>query len=146
MALCCRYEHEVLAQDECRLCYPGVVETIRTLAGQIPVCIVSNCQAGYIELFIEKTGLGDCITDTECFGNNGKSKGENIRLVAERNGFAHPAYVGDIQGDCDASREAGVSFILAAYGFGTAEDPDWKIDTFSQLLPLIREEAAGTER
>ena len=31
-------------------------------------------------------------------------------------------YVGDIQGDYDASMDAGVKFIHAAYGFGTIED------------------------
>lgn len=31
-------------------------------------------------------------------------------------------YVGDIQGDYDSSKKAGVKFIHAAYGFGTIDD------------------------
>ena len=54
MDVCCRYEHEALQNDPCHICYPGVVETIRKLSGQVKVFIVSNCQSGYIELFLKK--------------------------------------------------------------------------------------------
>ena len=40
-------------------------------------------------------------------------KGENIRKVAERNHLTKAVYVGDIQGDYDASMQAGVEFIHA---------------------------------
>ncbi len=40
-------------------------------------------------------------------------------------------YVGDIQGDYDASMDAGVKFIHAAYGFGTIEDKVPEIHTNS---------------
>lgn len=123
--------------EACPICYPKVSQTIRELAGKLPVFIVSNCQAGYIEMFLEKTGLADCITDFECFGNNGKSKGENIRLVAERNGLKTPVYVGDTQGDCDASAEAGVAFVYAKYGFGTVEHADAVIGEFAELREII---------
>ena len=55
---CCRYEHEALAASEEDITYPQVIEVIRTLAERYPLFIVSNCQSGYIELFLEKTGLG----------------------------------------------------------------------------------------
>ena len=71
MDVCCRYEHEALQDDPCHICYPGVVETIQKLSGQVKVFIVSNCQSGYIELFLKKTGLAPYVTDTECFGDNG---------------------------------------------------------------------------
>lgn len=137
MALCCRYEQEALEQNECKICYPGVIETIRELSRKLPVFIVSNCHAGYIELFLEKTGLGSCVTDIECFGNNGKVKSENIRLVAERNHLKHPVYVGDTQGDCDASSEAGVPFIHAEYGFGHVNQSETAIQEFPQLLTML---------
>ncbi|MCC8107272.1 MAG: HAD hydrolase-like protein [Clostridiales bacterium] len=124
-------------EEACPICYPKVTQTIRELAGKLPVFIVSNCQAGYIEMFLEKTGLSDCITDFECFGNNGKSKGENIRLVSERNGLKTPIYVGDTQGDCDASTEAGVAFVYAKYGFGTVDHADAVIGEFAELREII---------
>ncbi len=138
MDICCRYERQALVEDECRICYPGVQETVRELSEIVPVFIVSNCQAGYIELFLEKTGLGPYVTDTECYGNTGKNKDENIRLLVGRNGLKHPVYVGDTQGDCDASQKAGVPFVYAAYGFGEADHKDAVIGSFGELPGLVQ--------
>lgn len=137
MEICCKYEHQALEEDPCEICYPKVKETIRELAKTIPVFIVSNCQSGYIELFLEKTGLTDVVKDIECFGNTGKCKGDNIRLLAERNGLEAPVYVGDTQGDCEASKEAGVPFIFAAYGFGNADQKAGEIAQFEDLCSLL---------
>lgn len=137
MDICCEYEHKALAEDPCNICYPKVKETIRELAKQVPVFIVSNCQSGYIELFLEKTGLNDVVRDIECFGNTGRCKGDNIRLLIERNGLQAPIYVGDTQGDCDASQEAGIPFVFAAYGFGSADRMDDRIEAFDELLKFV---------
>lgn len=139
MKACCVYEHEALVTDECRICYPGVPETIRALSKRVKVLIVSNCQSGYIELFLEKTGLGPYVTDIECFGNTGRPKDENIRLAVERNHLKAPVYVGDTQGDCEASEKAGVPFICAQYGFGDPERMAAGIGQFSELLTLIED-------
>lgn len=139
MELCCEYEHRVLCEDECAICYPGVIEGIRRLSKKVPVFIVSNCQSGYIELFLEKTGLSPYVTDTECYGNTGRGKGENISLVIQRNQLKNPVYVGDTQGDCDASDEAGVPFIFASYGFGDPDHMAERITRFEELDALIEE-------
>jgi len=119
---CCVEEQLALEQNEEDITYPGVVETIRVLAEKVPLFIVSNCQAGYIELVIKKLGISDYISDFECFGNNGLTKDKNIKLVMERNGLKAPVYVGDTQGDLEACKLAGVPFIWAEYGFGKVED------------------------
>ena len=119
---CCLEEQLALEQNEEDITYPGVVETIRALAEKVPLFIVSNCQAGYIELVIKKLGISDYISDFECFGNNGLTKDKNIKLVVERNGLKTPVYVGDTQGDLEACKLAGVPFIWAEYGFGKVED------------------------
>lgn len=133
---CCEYEHQALEEDECRICYPGVIDTIKALSEKMPVCIVSNCQSGYIELFLKKTGLAPCVKDFECYGNTGRNKADNIRLLVERNQFGSPVYVGDTQGDLEASREAGVPFIFASYGFGQPTEYDGKISSFEELKEL----------
>ena len=46
------------------------------------------------------------------------------------------AYIGDTQGDYEATLEAGVPFLWAAYGFGTPAGYDARIDQFSDLLNL----------
>ena len=87
---------------------------------------------------MRKTGLGAYITDKECYGDTGKNKDENIRLVVERNHLKHPVYVGDTQGDCDAAASAGVPFVFASYGFGQADHADAVIHSFDELLELTQ--------
>ncbi len=132
---CCIEEQEALEDNQENITYSGVVETIRELSAKVPLFIVSNCQAGYIELVIKKLGLEDYITDFECFGNNGLPKDKNIRLVVERNALEAPVYVGDTQGDLDACKLAGVPFIWAEYGFGKVCEKDiaGKVKRFSEL-------------
>ncbi len=134
---CCLYEHQALEEDECQICYPDVVQTIQELAVKVPIFIVSNCQSGYIELFLQKTGLTPFVKDMECFGNTGKDKGTNIRLVMERNQLQSPVYVGDTQGDCNAAEQAGIPFIHVTYGFGTTGTSDREIDRFAELKEFI---------
>ena len=134
---CGEKEHQYLSASTQNLLYPGVADTIQKLSRSYPLFIVSNCQSGYIELFLEKTGLSDCITAFECPGGTGLGKGPNIRLVMERNHLKAPVYVGDIEGDHIAASEAGIPFCHAAYGFGSAENPDYVIQEFSELLTLF---------
>ena len=139
MEKCCIYEQKALLDNTKNITYEGVIETLKKLSSIIPIFIVSNCQSGYIELVIEKNKITPLIKDFECFGNTGKSKAENIKLIASRNGLKTPVYVGDTQGDYEACKEAGVPFIWAAYGFGKPEDNNYyaKIDSFTQLESLL---------
>ncbi len=139
MEKCCIYEQKALLENTKNITYEGVIETLKKLSSIIPIFIVSNCQSGYIELVIEKNKITPLIKDFECFGNTGKSKAENIKLIASRNGLKAPVYVGDTQGDYEACKEAGVPFIWAAYGFGKPEDNNYyaKIDSFTQLESLL---------
>lgn len=118
MELCCKYEHKDLEIDPCDVLYPEVKATIQELSKTRSVFIVSNCQAGYIELFLEKTGLSDYVTDIECYGNTGRQKDENIRILMERNKIEEAVYVGDTVGDFEAAKKAGIPFVFAEYGFG----------------------------
>ena len=106
---------------------------IEELKEKYPLYIVSNCQSGYIEAFLDHYGFGKYFEDIECYGNNLRQKGDNIRLLADRNGLTEAVYVGDIQGDYDASCHAGVGFIHAAYGFGTIAADVPEIHTFEEL-------------
>ena len=133
---CCAKEHEFLNARP-GIIFEGVVETIKELAKKYPVCIVSNCEAGYIELVCEKLGITDCITDSECPGYSGLGKGDNIKLVMERNNFKDIVYVGDTQGDYQATRIAGVPFVFCKYGFGKPDGYEYSIEKFSDLLKLF---------
>lgn len=133
---CCEAEHHALEKTPGKI-FEGVVETIKKLSEKYKICIVSNCQAGYIELTMKALGIEKYITDIECPGYTGLTKGENCKLVLERNGFKSAVYVGDTQGDCDASSFVGIPFVYCAYGFGKPNRYDYKIEKFSELLDLF---------
>ena len=134
LSYCVTQEQLAVRETALDIMYPSVKETIQELSLQVDFFIVSNCQRGYIELMLEKTGLAPYIRDTECFGNTGKGKSENLMLLASRNSLTHPVYVGDTQGDSDACRQAHIPFIWASYGFGkTVSMYIEKIDRFCDL-------------
>lgn len=133
---CCESEHLALEKKPGQI-FEGVVETIKQLSEKYKVCIVSNCQAGYIELTMKALNIEKYITDFECPGYTNLPKGENCKLVMERNGFQSAVYVGDTQGDCDASAFAGIPFVFCEYGFGNVDRYDYKIQKFSELLELF---------
>ncbi|MDZ7729640.1 MAG: HAD family hydrolase [Dehalococcoidia bacterium] len=121
------------------LLYEGVAEGLAQLAVRYTLAIVSNCQAGYIENFVHQGSHGSLFADYECWGNTGKTKAENLALVLERNGLGRALFVGDAEGDESAARACGIPFVYAAYGFGTANDPDACINDFGELLDLLAE-------
>ncbi len=133
---CGEYENEYLLKHGGVL-YPDLEKTLKLLSRKYSLYIVSNCQSGYIEAFLEHYGFGKYFEDIECYGNNLKGKGENIALLAKRNGLERAWYVGDIQGDYDATMEAGLEFIHAAYGFGKIAQKTPKLRKFSELPELM---------
>lgn len=134
--VCGREENEYLRMHGA-IVYPKVEETFQRLKEKYHLYIVSNCQSGYIEAFLEYYGYGRYIEDIECYGNNGLVKGDNIRKVVERNYLTKAVYVGDIQGDYDASMQAGVEFIHAGYGFGTVDANVPEITAFEELPKVV---------
>ena len=137
MERCMAREEAFLRGDPCRVGYPGVKETLTALSGRHRLFIVSNSQKGYPELVVEKLGLQGLFTDHLCFGDTGKSKGETIRRLMEKNGISDAVYIGDTQGDLEASVYAGIPFVFCRFGFGSPERYDAAISGFSQLTTLF---------
>ncbi|MDO4479214.1 MAG: HAD family hydrolase [Lachnospiraceae bacterium] len=123
--------------DHCRTPYEGVPELFRTLAKTHKLYIVSNCQAGYIELFLANTGLTDCVTDHLCPGDTGLLKADSIRLIMERNHLEEAIYIGDTMGDYEAVCAVGIPFVHAAYGFGEVPEAIHRINRPLELLALL---------
>ena len=106
------------------------------------VYIVSNCQAGYIEGFLEYYHLEDLVDDIECYGNTLRGKADNLKLLIERNHLDEYLYLGDTQGDFNACRKAGVPFLFAAYGFGRVDDDSVpRIQKLDDLPEYLQERA-----
>lgn len=136
MARCMRRENQHMHEDPCDIGYPGIRETVEKLAEKYRLFIVSNSERGYPELCMEKLGLTPYIEGHLCYGDTGTSKGKTIRTLIEKHNIGSCVYVGDTQGDYEATLEAGVPFIWATYGFGTPEGYTAKIGSFEELLNL----------
>ncbi len=117
--------------------YDGVEEVLKILREKYNLMIVSNCQAGYIPAFLEGHKLGSYFCDFEEANRIGKSKADNIRLVMERNKIKHAVYIGDTEGDETASKQAGIPFIFASYGFGQVVNPDEIIKNFREIPACV---------
>lgn len=133
---CCAKENDYLAEHG-GILYPRLEETLLKLKKSYQLFVVSNCQPGYIESFIKAHKLEKCFDDIECWGNNLLPKGENNKLIMERNKVTRAVYVGDTAGDEESARVAGIPFIFAKYGFGEAKAPDYILDAFSNLPELM---------
>ena len=136
MERCMETENKYLQDNPCQIGYPGITETIAELSKHYRLFIVSNSQCGYPELCMEKLGLTPYMEGHMCFGDTGTSKGKTIRTLMEKHSIGSCAYVGDTQGDYEATVEAGIPFIWCSYGFGTPEAYAEKVDRFEDLLTL----------
>ena len=136
MERCMDTENRYLFENECKIGYPGVKETLAELSKNHRLFIVSNSQCGYPELCIEKLGLTDYISGHLCFGDTGTSKGQTILRLMKDHDITSCIYIGDTQGDLEACQEAGIPFIFAAYGLGQAERYDARIEQIEDLRKL----------
>ena len=107
---CCERENDDLLTDRPPL-YDGVMGLFEELKKRgIPAGIVSNCQAGYIEVLLADPGLAPLVAGHLC--------------------------PGDTMGDFTATKEAGLPFIFASYGFGSVPEPDFTVKAPLDILNL----------
>lgn len=135
MERCCKVENDYL-NEHGGILFPGLTDTLKKLCETHKLFIVSNGQAGYIESFLNSNDLWDYFTDIRNWGDNPVSKGENIKLVMEKNNIKKAVYVGDTQGDADSADYAGIDFIFARYGFGEVKEYTYSIDSITELIAL----------
>ena len=136
MKKCCTVENRWI-EKEGGILYNDLEEILKELTKKYKLFIVSNCDNGYIEAFLEyHNELKPYFVDFLCAGNTGLVKGENIKRIMEKHKLKNPIYVGDTQGDSDAARLANIPFVFASYGFGKVSDYDYKLEQISDLLKL----------
>ncbi len=117
--------------------YNNVPKVIYDLYNQFELYIVSNCQSGYIESFLQYYSLRKYFKDFECSGNTGEEKSKNIRRILHRNKISFAIYVGDTEKDYYAAKVNNLPFVWASYGFGTCEKYDESINDISELKKII---------
>ncbi len=135
MNRCAEYENEYLAKHGAKL-FDNLEDTLQKLSEKYRLFIVSNCQPGYIETFLDYYDLNKYFEDHECPKSADIVKSDNIKLISKRNGLKNPVYVGDTQGDANATKDAGLEFVFAEYGFGNVEEYQYKIEKIEDLLDL----------
>ena len=138
MERCMETENRYLEENECKIGYEGVKQTLEELAKTYRLFIVSNAQCGYPELCIEKLGLGEVIRGHLCFGDTGTEKGETILELMRRHDITDAVYVGDTQGDYEATQVANIPFVWAAYGFGSPDGAAGRITDIRQLPETLK--------
>jgi len=136
-ALCAISELEILHTKGGEL-YPQLEETLKYLGTKYKLYIVSNCQSGYIEVFLDLNNMHAHFLGHQCFGTKGNPKADNIKDIVNDHQLKAPVYVGDTMGDYNAAYQAGVPFIFASYGFGKVPDGMVAtVDSFSELTELL---------
>ena len=133
----CIREEMVCLKEEPAKPYPGIPEVVRELSKRYPLFIVSNCEQGYIELFMESSGLTSYFTDHLSLGDTGHVKKDNIAEIIRRNHLKNAVYIGDVQGDADSAHGAGIPIVYAAYGFGKIEDAEHIIHSPLELTEIL---------
>jgi phosphoglycolate phosphatase len=118
--------------------FEGVTEVLKKLSESKGLYIVSNCLEGYVENFLEYSGLGNYIKGYEYSGIKQKSKGENIKVLISKHELQNAVYVGDTKIDKNACKEANIPFIYAAYGFGKVKDAKYFINDIKELLEIVK--------
>jgi phosphoglycolate phosphatase len=137
MNLCAKSELATLHTKGGEL-YPSLDETLSYLAARYRLFIVSNCQSGYIEVFLKLSNVGHYFSGHQCYGTKGNPKAENIKDIVNDYQLKAPVYVGDTKGDYDSATTAGVPFIFADYGFGKVEmGPVATISAFAELTSIL---------
>ena len=140
---CFLYENEYLSAHPGSL-FPRELETLSLLARDYDLYIVSNCQFGYIETFLPLVPNG-MFRGYRCFDDTKKAKEFTIRFLVDEFRIQRALYIGDTAKDEKASRAAGVGFVHASYGFGSAESPDATADSFESLPAAIKSAIAHLE-
>lgn len=136
MKECCDAEQMYLGEHG-GILYPKLEETLIALSEKYKLFIVSNCQDGYIQCFFKAHKLDKYFMDFECSGKTGLPKGENNKIIIQRNELKNPIYVGDTNGDAESAIVAGIPFVYANYGFGNVEKYDYVIESFEDLLAIV---------
>lgn len=136
MERCMATENRYLEENECKIGYEGVKETLEELAKSHRLFIVSNSQRGYPELCMEKLGITHLFSGHLCFGDTGTCKGETIKRLMQMHHIESACYIGDTQGDLDAADLAQIPFVFCTYGFGTVTHLWKSIDKFDDLLNI----------
>ena len=119
--------------------FPGVEAGLSKLSRHMPVSLVSNCQASYLDAFLAWSDFKRFFVEVESHGRIGLDKYENILLVIKNGSLIDPVYVGDTPSDRDAASKAGIPFIQVTNGIRPRIEGELYFCDFASLVDHIME-------
>lgn len=136
--LCQKEEIKYLTVNGANI-YTNSISTIKELSNNYNLFIVSNCQSGYIESFLNYYNLNEYFNDYECCGTTGLPKKNNIKIIMKRNNLidSMTCYVGDTIDDYNSASANNIMFIYANYGFGNFDKSKYSIFDISEIIDLL---------
>ena len=134
----CENTENIFIKKQGGILYPNTIETLKKLSTNYDLYIISNCQKGYIESFLEYYNITYLFKDIECSGNTLLNKEQNIKLVIARNKITNAIYIGDTYKDYISALNNNIEFIYARYGFGNLEYYNY-INNINELITKLKE-------
>ncbi|MCR4562639.1 MAG: HAD hydrolase-like protein [Bacilli bacterium] len=118
--------------------YPHEYEVLETLMKDYDLYIVSNCDSGYIEAYLEACHTEKYFKDFLSVGKTGLVKHDNIKKIIADHKIQKAIYIGDTRKDYDESTLADIPFIHASYGFGSKIEGVERISSLDELPGLLK--------
>lgn len=124
--------------------FPGVPETLRNLAAEYPLAVVSTTPSGLIQRRLAVEGLDGLLALIKGGDDGLSEKVEKIKDTLRQLGVQDGVMVGDTPLDVEAGRENGLRTVAVTYGWCSHRRvhdsrPDVHIDEPAQLETAIRE-------
>jgi phosphoglycolate phosphatase len=134
----CFQEELLLLKKKQGKLYQDVKATLKELARDYPLYIVSNCDQGYIETFLAVTKLEKYFQGHLCQGDTSLDKDQNIIYLQKKEHLDQIIYLGDTYKDYTLASKANAIFIHAQYGFGGIFPCPYHISSLKEAPCLIR--------
>lgn len=134
----CQKAENIYLEENGGKIYINTLKTLKILKKLgFDMYIVSNCQDGYIQSFLEYYKLENMFVDFECSGRTGKNKDDNIKSIIQRNNIIDAIYVGDTEKDYISAINNNIDFVWAEYGLGKCNDKVQKINDIYELIEIV---------
>ncbi|OYY63672.1 MAG: hypothetical protein B7Y51_05660 [Burkholderiales bacterium 28-67-8] len=129
--------------------YPGVIEALRCLHGQLPMAVVTNKPSPLAQAVVEAAGLQPYLPHVQGADSAAQRKPLPLTLQTTAQALGVPVsrvlMVGDAPPDMLAAQAAGCAAALVSWGYGAHAVPaqllPWRLDHPRQLTDGLR--AAG---
>lgn len=126
--------------------YDGVRNGMIQLARTYRILLVSNCQAWYLNLFLEYSGFKSVLAGVDCHGLSGMPKHDMLTRLKRTHALANPVYIGDTAHDEKAAQLANLALIYVSWGFGKPEGQPHRVHSFRELVRHLGVEERCEER